>query len=284
MNHLPRDPSSRLKTLTFRFPANLPEELEFFESLTTLLSQDPFSQAAPDQVTFMPSNSPAALPGTRLERSQTAFPEILFETDQAISFNVGDLQIRSQTAGNLALQSTSLISSAPPDPWLTSKELQKKFKGHILRLDHSGVEFPAAMMERTTWDGLLQSLATVCNLYAYPKGEDFPFVLPADEDEFLGEIERFTLARGPKFEMTYGYTHLPTLQFSLDTNLSRTEAEALLPAPAGFILPGVETFRSALLTHPWPGLEVRLDFNFHVDGQPTPWDTGEWIVREGRRM
>ncbi len=140
------------------------------------------------------------------------------------------------------------------------------------------------MLERAAWDRLLQDLATVCNLYSYPTGEDFPFILPAEEDEFLGEIKRFAAARGPKFELTYGYTQLPTLQFSLDTNLSRAEAEALLPAPVGFNLPGVDTFRSALLTHPWPGLEVRLDFNFQTDGGPTAWDTGEWLVREGRRL
>jgi hypothetical protein len=270
--------------LSFRFPANHPEELELFESLSSLLSQDPFSQSGTDRITFTPSNSLAALPATRLELAQTAYPEVLFETDQAISYRVGDLQLLSSTAGVLALPSTGFASTAPPGPRLTSEDLRQKFKGHILRLDHTGVEYPSGLLERRVWDALLQGLVTVCNLYAYPTGEDFLFVLPADEDEFVDEIERFTLARGPKFELTYGYTQIPTLQFSLDTDLVRAEAETLLPVPVGFTLAGVDTFRSALLTHPWPGLEVRLDFNFHVDGQPTPWDTGEWIVREGRRM
>jgi hypothetical protein len=275
---------SRLKTLVYLFPAKQTEELEFFESLTSLVGQDPFSQSAPEQVTLTPSSSPAALPATRLALSQIDYPEVLFETNKEICVRVGNLQLRSSTASALAMQPTGSVPTAPPSPRLAHEELQHKFKGRILRLDHSGVEFPSAMLERPAWDRLLQDLATVCNLYAYPTGEDFPFVLPADEGEFLGEIERFTTARGPKFELTYGYTQFPTLQFAFDTGLSRTEAETLLPEPVGFTLPGVDSFRSTLLTHPWPGLEIRLDFNFQVDGQPNAWDTGEWIVKQGRRM
>ncbi len=56
MDPLPRNLSSRLKTVKIRFPAIRPEELEFFASLSSLLDQDPFCQAAPDRLTFTPSN------------------------------------------------------------------------------------------------------------------------------------------------------------------------------------------------------------------------------------
>jgi len=125
----------------------------------------------------------------------------------------------------------------------------------------------------------------VANVYHYPTGEDWPFIIPATAKEFQRDIQHFVAGREPKFELVYdGWTAQPLLQFALGTNLTRPQLETLLPAPYGWVIPELaDVFRSLFLAHPWPGLQIRFDLYYH-SAELSNWETGEWLVKAGGRI
>jgi hypothetical protein len=165
-------------------------------------------------------------------------------------------------------------------------ELHRRLRGHLVGIDHTGVILPTAGVTRTSWDMLLTALAAGSNLYRYPTGEPWPFILPATDTEFTTAITHFTLGRVPKFELVYdSHVRHPLIQFDFETDLTRAEIEARFPEPYGRAIPGLaQFFRSVYLFHPWPRLTIRVDLRYHSDGPPSDWDTGAWLVTAGGRM
>jgi hypothetical protein len=92
--------------------------------------------------------------------------------------------------------------------------------------------------------------------------------------------------RTPKFELVYdAYSPLPVVQFQLETELSQAEVEERLPEPYGISFPDLgEIFRTVYIEHPWSGLLIRFDVAFDRPGAADDWKTGEWLVKQGRRM
>lgn len=283
--------ASRLSQITYLFPQNHPEGLRLFQHLAALLGEDPHAQVQAGRVTLTPPYPAGALPVTALALADVPFPGVLFRSDQKIEIQVGGFWLSSERPapastfeGYRPPLAEIGIEGESPRQRLDAAELFGRFQGHILWTDHSGIELPAKQVGRQTWQNLLGKLGKVTNLYAYPTGEAFPFILPADQSEFEDGLDRFEAPRIPKFELTYGYVAMPLIQFHLDTRLERQQVEALLPEPFGFDLTGGGTFRSVYLAHPWPGLSIRLDLSFYVQAADNGWSSGEWLARQENRI
>jgi hypothetical protein len=163
--------------------------------------------------------------------------------------------------------------------------LVERFEGAV-RLDHSGFNIPRSMCTEEEWQALLRNLSMVSDVYQYPTGEDWYFLLPSTQDEAGGGIDHFTAGRAPKFELVYDeYARVPVVQLQIDTNLTRAEVEERLPEPFGIRFPDLgDIFRTVYVEHPWPGLLIRFDIVFPREGEPDDWTTAEWLVKEGRRL
>lgn len=111
-------------------------------------------------------------------------------------------------------------------------ELIKRLKGHIVRIDHTGVNIPASIISNETWQKFIHNIAEHTNLYKYPTNDTWPFILPATEQEFKTDITQFPAGREPKFELVYdSYDSNPTIQIDVETDLTRIAIEQLLPDP-----------------------------------------------------
>ena len=286
----------RLRRITFLFPEGQPASRAFSEPLASLLSQDPHSNRRLESSPRLESSRSAervdiaatfpgeSLPHIALALAEVNYPQVVFETEQPFQLQAGELSLYSTAVAPAQTAAPANQAPAGPAPGLSTADLYARFDGYISRLDHSGVELPAGKVEPAAWRRLLGELAAVSALYRYPEGQEWPFILPANRAEFQDDIRQFATPRKPKFELTYGYTQVPTLQFHIDTTLPREAVEDRLPDPYGFALPGVETFRSVYLEHPWPGLAVRCDLTFWTGSELSDWDSGEWLVKEGKRI
>ncbi len=172
------------------------------------------------------------------------------------------------------------------------EQIADSFKGHVLYLDHCGVNVPA---EDIPGNGLLEVLSRGSYLYRYPNeqgpdsksgGPPWYFVVPATAEEFRGDFSAPSKVRRPKFELVLegGAEASPLIQFDFATNLSRQEVERRLPDPIGVTFAGLETFfRSVFVKHPWSGFHLRLDFRYMPEDPINPWSTGEFLVTYGAR-
>ncbi len=164
---------------------------------------------------------------------------------------------------------------------LAIEDVCQRFTGTILEMDHAGVN----LVESLATQELLMSLAHSTNLYAYPGGSPWYFVVPASKREFERGIDDFSLVRCPKFELVVGADGpTPLIQIDLITTLTRAEVEERLPAPFGIGFPGLDQyFRSVFVEHPWQGFAMRLDFRYATDWL-NEWSSAEWLVKQGRRV
>jgi hypothetical protein len=271
-----------LQQITYLFP-NTAASRAFFEAAAHLFTQAPGATAQADRLMLAPTNPPAALPITSLRTVEVEFPQLVFETEQWIDLPIGPLHLRSSMVPNRPSAPAS-ETTAPAQTLLPIEEVYRRLDGHVTRVDHTGLNIPAATLDRAGWERLLQQLSAVSNLYKYP-GEDWPFILPATEQEFQTDIHQFVTGREPKFELVYDrWTPHPLFQFALGTDLTRPEVEALFPKPYGVAFPGLgDIFRTVFLAHPWPGLTIRFDLLYRAEGV-SDWDTGEWLIKEGGRI
>ncbi len=271
---------SRLQRITFLFPYNAPE---WYGSLSALLQMVPGSDFTGDRVTLAPAFPAGALPVTATNTGRISLPRVLFYGVEDLHVQAGNLLLESgppqamvepQTAGNVPEQRLAM----------SLEEVNRKFREHLLGMDHAGVDLPPPLLPQEEWRGLVRRMAASANLYEYPSGEPWLFVIPSNQGEYLREMELSAGYREPKFELAYdNLAPLPGIQFHLRTELTREQVAARLPEPYGFSLPGAETFLSVYVQHPWPGILIRFDFGFRHLAGPDEWDTGEWLVRGGRR-
>jgi hypothetical protein len=165
-------------------------------------------------------------------------------------------------------------------------EVLDRLQGHLVRLDHTGVNIPSRLVSRSEWDALIATLAAGATMYGYPTGEDWPFILPATSEELESDITVFPLDRSPKFELVYDEdATVPGLQFDFETDLTRPELEALFPEPYGTAFPDLGAFfRTVQVAHPWSGLTIRVDLRYRDDTGAETDGLAEWIVTEGGRI
>jgi hypothetical protein len=275
-----------LGQIAFVFPHATAEELAFFDALCELLDDVSHTKTDADRIVFAPAAPLGALPAMIVQRGDVAHPTVVLDTAAPIDVRVDRFHLRSVAIA--PLQPETKPDRQPPtaSPRLAMDELARRLDGHIVRIDHMGVNVPTRAVARSAWDDLLRSLAVTTALYRYPTGEEWPFVVPATEEEFAGEITQFVAGREPKFELVYdGWAQCPVFQFSLETDQTRAQLEALFPDPEGEAFPDLgDIFRTVYVAHPWPDLLIRFDLNYRSDGEPSVWDTGEWLVAAGGRI
>ena len=256
----------------------------WFDAIAPILGEAPQAELDRDRLVLVPDYPAQAIPATTLEFSVVDRPTVVLDTIGLFIIYMGGIRLLGWDSHDPILMPPG-APVTPPNPPIEARELAEKLRGHIVRVDHTGVELPTSRVPRPTWENLLDALGAASNLYEYPAPDtEMPFVVPANADEFSRDITTFGAPRTPKFELTYGYVSSPLLQFHLDTDLDRDTLDALLPAPSGFNLPGADGFRSVYVATPWPGATVRFDLSYWTGGALTEWDSGEWLVTEGQRL
>lgn len=275
----------RLRQITFLFPGSSAQERTFFRSLCALVGQVPNAQSSTTLIKLVPSAPADALPVTALEVATSTFPAVALDTEQQIDLRIGQFRLHSGTR-----ESPTDTDAGDQRLWdqtcLSLGEVAARVRGHVTRIDHTGVNLPTGTVTRPAWNDLITALASSAALYRYPTGEAWPFVVPTSEAEFERDITDFVAGREPKFELVYDqWSPVPVLQWSIETDLVRSELEQLFPDPYGEAFPDLgDIFRTVYVAHPWPGLRIRFDLNYRSNGTPSVWDTSEWLVTEGGRI
>ena len=165
-------------------------------------------------------------------------------------------------------------------------ELVKRLKSHVVRIDHTGVNIPSALISNEVWKQFMHKIAQQTNLYKYPTTDSWPFILPATQEENETDITQFPAGREPKFELVYDtYSPVPTIQIDIETDLRRSQVEQLFPMPYGTSFPDLaDFFRTVYVHHEWLGLAIRFDIRFKSDQPDDDWETGKWLVNDGGRI
>lgn len=269
-----------VSAINFAFPSTSPASKEFFAYLSRILTELPNANQNSTGVTIAPITPLAALPLTTFTRGDNTYPEIYFGDDPELQLSLGSLQI------NPAHSKGSVVESVVNPDGLTIKDVYHKLAGHIVRLDHTGLNLPTSIISIAQWKEFTAKVAVRTNLYAYPTGEPWLFIVPATEKEFRSDITEFETGREPRFELVHdSYNSVPTIQIDIETDLTRAEVEKLFPEPYGISFPDLANyFRTVYLRHVWPGLAIRLDIRFKNLNPQGEWETGKWLVEDGGRV
>lgn len=274
---------SQLNQIRYLLPADGASRA-WFAALAPLLGEAPQARLAGDRLAIVPDYPDGAIPATTLELARVDRPTVVLDTIGLVAIEMGGIRLLGWDARDpVALPPPAPVT--PDHPPLDPAEIAACLRGHIVRVDHTGVELPAARVPRFAWERLLDTLGAAANLYSYPEPDtEMPFVVPGNRNEFGGDIVSFGAPRVPKFELTYGLVPAPLLQFHCAADLARAALDACLPAPSGYNLPGVDTFRSVYVAAPWAGVTVRLDLSYADAGDHDDWDSGAWLVQDGQRL
>lgn len=166
---------------------------------------------------------------------------------------------------------------------LAMKDVANKLAGHVVRVDHTGINFPASLYSEEEWQDLLKYFSGMSNVYAYPIGEPWPFLIPATQQENENEITNFEILREPRFELVYDkFTEVVAIQIDIETDLSKSEVEALFPKNEGIYFKDLEDFFKSIYLDYNENVDIRLDIRFQTVHDD--FESGEWFVKEGKRM
>lgn len=264
-----------LSTIEYCFPESASLGGRAYAALLELLASTPGAQRQKGAVHLSPASPPDARPTTLLSLESVEEPVLRLHGSTLADIPLSRGGSRAQE--RLGVQALQL------------EEIAAVLNGHLLWLDHSGINFPLRHLSaESPNEGLSNFLSTLGDhsaLFAYPTGEPWHFIVPATSAELQHGIKDFSPGRGPRFEVV----ELPdsaclAIQFDLQTDLSRKEIETKLPTPRSTALPGLESyFRSVFVEHPSPGLEIRLDLRFGPGNPQGDWESGKWLVEGGRR-
>ncbi|HSX07448.1 MAG TPA: hypothetical protein VLG11_00990 [Candidatus Saccharimonadales bacterium] len=291
-----------INAITYVFPAN-DSASEFYTRLRQLLGELPNAVSNSDgSLTLAASVPQNSLPITMFrQEAGLAFPYVQIGESNALGLRSGNLCINPNGKESISAPAEPLPKIKKQDalgayyevrtPSMTLcrlpiEELQKRLAGHVVRIDHTGLNLPSASLSKEDWQAYIHTLARQCNLYRYPSGEDWPFILPATAGEFDADITAFPAGREPKFELVYDtYSTVPTIQIDIETDLLRAEVEQLFPEPYGVSFPDLaDYFRTVYVEHDWRGLSIRFDIRFKEDNPNNDWNTGKWLVHDGGRI
>jgi len=291
-----------IQNIIYKFPRSIANDQDFFKYLCAILLELPNAQLQEDHsvkiITLKPAN---AFPITTFAQSDVPFPQLCFDPAE-LSLSVGNVQVNPEQTLDYEIDDRGftqvitkqdvhgayyeLHAGADTIYRLDIQEVATRLKSHIVRIDHTGFNVPSALISRKSWEHFVGSIAKQSNLYKYPTGEDWPFILPATSTEYNAEITQFPVGREPKFELVYDiYSPVPTIQIDVETNLTRVQIEQLFPEPYGISFPELaDFFRTVYVQHPWSGLAIRFDIRFRNDEPGGDWETGKWLVTEGGRI
>lgn len=292
-----------IKTIIYIFPNNTSKAQNFFKNLSNLLTELPHANKENNEtIAIAPSHPLHALPKTRFELQNVPFPQIHFDSHKELALSIGNFQINPEAGSHPNIDTRGFESiktkkdslgeyfalhfSSQTIYRLSMNELVKRLKGHIVRIDHTGINIPSQIISHKIWASFIQKLASKTNLYKYPTTDVWPFILPATKKEYENVITNFLKGREPKFELVYDiYSPVPTIQIDIETDLSRSNVEQLFPSPYGISFPDLaKFFRTVYIHHEWPGLAIRFDIRFKSNQSDSDWETGKWLVTDGGRI
>lgn len=207
-------------------------------------------------------------------------PKTIFKLDNIahnIQFNIGDkkyLDLLSRQQHDYNKQCCNIKK-------LPINDVARKLSGHIKRVDHTGINLPTTLFNEVDYKNLLNYLSSNSNVYSYPTGEPWPFLIPATQYEHENEITNFQILREPRFEFVHDqYTNIVGLQIDIETDLSKDEIENLFPKDQGIYYDGC-TFKAIYLDYD-ENLDIRLDVRYK--STYGDWESGKWLVCEGKRI
>lgn len=282
-----------MQSVTFTFPENTLFARDFFACLKSILMELPNAKEADGDVTLFAVSPEHALPVTNFRtNTQAHIPAVEFDHNKGLSQVLNRFQPSQAKPESYAKKHDELgiyyetSTDGKKAYGLPLQELRKRLQGHIVRIDHTGLNIPAKKASAKEWDDLLRVTALECALYEYPTGEPWPFILPATKQEFETGITAFPVGREPKFELVHdSFSLVPTIQIDIETDLERPEIERLFPSPYAVSWPNLaEYFRTVYVYHEWPGLIIRFDLRYKSDNPEHDWNTGKWLVMDGGRV
>jgi hypothetical protein len=135
----------------------------------------------------------ASLPVTVFEQRDIAFPQMLLSPDLELSLVMGKFSINGDGSA-----SKPLASITPDTPRLNIKNLYDKLHGHLVRIDHTGVNIPTVLISKEEWESFVAGVAAQSNLYNYfLPDKPWLFILPATKAESETDIGEFPAGREP---------------------------------------------------------------------------------------
>jgi hypothetical protein len=277
----------RLNKIIFQFPNNNDKENDFYNKIIDILEVLPNARKVNNKVILYSSLPPKALPVTIFEiNDKLLYPRLVLDLEEEINITMDNFIITSNKSFKKEyVKNKSDLKNIVP---MSIETFFNKFKKHIIRIDHTGINIPAKYITKNNFLKTSKKISKTCNLYKYPTNDVWPFILPADKNEFENDIEKFKFGRGPKFEFVYDtYLNYPTIQIDLETNITRKQVEKLLPSPYGVSFENLaDFFRTVYLKNPWPGLLMRIDVRFKNKTKEldSDWETGKWLVKSGKRI
>lgn len=227
------------------------------------------------------------LPLSILQQSNSPIPTVSFETtksDFKQTLRQGNLVFGLNLTGRepvLPYAAKSSVDLGEIVQFVDIHCVSDALKNTTKTLNHWGINFSPRLIAGPEYQSFRTNLARRSNLYSYPTGEEWPFLLPCTDGEFETGITDESIERNPKFELVYSEYHPdPLIQFDIETALLRKEVEDLFPKPFGVSLIGLENmFRSVFIKNNWSGVLLRLDISFRQEKT----DFGYWIVKNGKR-
>lgn len=257
----------QLKSIDYQFPTNTEGAALITGDLLKLISFDPAARTAGCSVE---AGVRGTDPTTKFTCREGEEPKLCFSGTA-----LPDVPLRCD-----GTRARDWLRATP----VNMCEVLGALEGHILWIDHTGLNAPAAHFGGA-WEMFVRSLGDSSLLYSYPTGEPWFFVLPGTRQEHDAGITIFPPDRTPRFElveMSPGASL--AIQIDIQADLTRANLEEMFPFPKGVSLPGLEDyFRSVFIKHPWPGLEIRLDLRFGSGHAAGDWETGKWLVENGQR-
>lgn len=208
-------------------------------------------------------------------------PETVFRLDSNV--NEIKLNIENPKYVNLLNKKVKHIQTNDEINKILIKDVLIRLEGHITRVDHTGINLPTKLYSKEEWNSLLKYLSSVSNLYEYPTGELWPFLIPASTYENINEITDFTILREPRLELVYDeYADKITLQIDIETDLSKDEVEKLFPKDTGVYFENLENVFKAIYLDYDEYIDIRLDVRFKAENGN--FKSGKWFVTEGKRI
>lgn len=254
-----------LEKVEFIFPKN-DENIELFDLISNLLKG----------ITYVKNLEGKEI----LMQSLNLKPAIVFKLGNVneMRWHIGNkkyLNFLNRKANHIRIQSE--IKK------LSLQEVLLKLSRNITRIDHIGINLPTNLVDQKEWEDLIKDIASISNLYNYPTGEPWPFLLPATKEENKKEITNFEMIREPRLELVYDkYTDVITIHFDLETDLSKDEVENLFPKDKGVYFENLENVYKAIYLKYSQDIDIRLDVRYKCIHNR--FESGEWFVSRGKRI
>lgn len=269
---------SRIKSIEIRLPNLSDFEKEENAFLYAILSQ--FDNVKKEKNNAIEAGREGLFPKIIFKKSEINNPQISFVTNDKIGdfWEAGDLlfgfnlsekkeaaipreienceTLKDRTGGYIRLKLGSKKYSI-----LSMRQVMERFDGKLEYLDHAAVHFGPAFLAQAEYFFIKKEIAKRADFYNYPAGEEWPFIIPATDEEYLNGISDKTIRRDPAFGIVYYKYHVkPIIHLDIKTKLSKEEIFWLLPFPYGSSLRGLEDYtRMVFILTDWLGVIFRLD-------------------------